>query len=339
MFKGLPFARALQQKGHRVEVLTGSPNYPSGFLYPGYKLRLIQKEKISDIPVIRTFLYPSHNSNKILRALNYLSFSFSAALIGSFLIEKPNVIYAYHPPATIMLPACLIKIVYNAPIVLDIQDMWTDTLLSTYTVKNKLLLKTLDYTCRLFYVLANRIVVLSPGFKRLLVSLGVSEDKIDIVYNWCDEENVFNNDLKKIQLPWSKDKFTIVYVGNLGRAQGLSSVLKAAKIIEEKDKEIQFVFIGNGVEADDLVQLSKNLNLDNVLFMPQKNPSEIGPFLRAADALLVHLKNDPLSSITIPSKTQTYIAVGRPIIMAVKGDAAEIVKKSRSGHMLRARKT
>ena len=331
MFKGLPFAKALQQKGHRVEVLTGFPNYPSGYLYPGYKLRLLQKEKIDDIPVIRTFLYPSHNSNKSLRALNYLSFSFSSALVGSLSIERPDVIYAYHPPATIMLPASLIKIAYNAPIVLDIQDMWPDTLLSTDMVKNKIMLKTLDYTCRLFYALADRIVVLSPGFKKLLVSRGVPEDKIDIIYNWCDEENLFNNDLKKMQLPWPKDKFTIVYAGNLGRAQGLSSVLKAAKIIAEKDKAIQFVFIGNGVEADELVQLSKKLNLDNVLFIPQKKPSEIGPFLRAADAFLVHLKNDPLFSITIPSKTQTYMAVGRPIIMAVKGDAAEIIKKAGAG--------
>jgi len=331
MFKGLPFAKALQQKGHRVEVLTGFPNYPSGYLYPGYKLRLLQKEKIDDIPVIRTFLYPSHNFNKILRALNYLSFSFSSALVGSLSIERPDVIYAYHPPATIMLPAFLIKIAYNAPIVLDIQDMWPDTLLSTNMVKNKIMLKILDYTCRLFYALADRIVVLSPGFKKLLVSRGVPEDKIDIIYNWCDEENLFNNNLKKMRLPWPKDKFTIVYAGNLGRAQGLSSVLKAAKIIAEKDKAIQFVFIGNGVEADELVQLSKELNLDNVLFIPQKKPSEIGLFLRAADALLVHLKNDPLFSITIPSKTQTYMAVGRPIIMAVKGDAAEIIKKAEAG--------
>jgi glycosyltransferase involved in cell wall biosynthesis len=332
-FKGLPFAKALQKRGHEVEVLTGFPNYPSGRLYPGYKVTLIKKEKLEGVPVIRTFLYSSHNDNKIMRFLNYISFAFSAAFVGSVSIKKPDIIYAYHPPATIMLPAFIIKLIYKAPIVLDIQDLWPDTIPSTNMLRNKIVIKLLDLICRLFYRLADKIIVLSPGFRGVLVKRGVPKDKIKIIHNWCDEDNMLKNNIKfKVKRrPWPEDKYNVLYAGNLGKAQALSSVLKAAQILKRRDPEVQIIFIGDGIESKYLVQLAGELDLNNVLFLPQMRPSEIGPYLISADALLVHLRDDPLFSITIPSKTQAYLAAGRPIIMAVKGDAAEIIKKSGAG--------
>jgi glycosyltransferase involved in cell wall biosynthesis len=164
------------------------------------------------------------------------------------------------------------------------------------------------------------------------VELGLDSKGIEIIYNWCDEDSILSKDnYDKSAIPWDLQKFTVLYTGNLGRAQALDAVLYAAKIIRDKYLNIQFVFVGAGVEADRLKKKAEKMNLDNVMFIPYKPASEIKRYMLAADALLVHLKDDPLFSITIPSKIQTYLAVGRPIIAGVRGDAAELIKESGAG--------
>ncbi len=332
MFKGLPLAKALKLKGHKVEVLTGFPNYPHGKLYPGYKIKLVKEEIIDEIKVIRTALYPSHDLSKIKRIVNYLSWSLSASILGSINVTRPDVIYVYHPPITAMIPAVCIKLVYNSQVILDIEDFWPDTLQATDMINNNHIIKLIGNICRFFYRMADKIIVLSPGFKKKLVELGLNSKKIEIIYNWCDEDSILSKDkYNKSAIPWDLTKFTVLYAGNVGRAQALDAVLYAAKIIRDKCLNIQFVFVGAGVEADRLKKKAEKMNLDNVMFIPYKPASEIKRYMLAADALLVHLKDDPLFSITIPSKIQTYLAVGRPIIAGVRGDAAGLIKESGAG--------
>ena len=330
MLKGMPFIKELRKRGHIVEVLTGFPNYPFGKLYPGYNLRLAYIEKIDGTRVIRTYLYPSHNRNAFLRIINYLSFAFFASLIGPFFIKKPDIIYVYHPPATTMFPAIICKYVFGAPIILDIQDMWPDTLMATGMIRSQKIINSIGFICKLFYKFADRIVVLSPGFKKLLISRGVHEDKIRIIYNWCDEDIIWtNNDSQK---EYSENGlFKIVYAGNFGMAQSLEYVLKAANIVQKKEPRIKFIFIGTGTEEDKLKKLSVKLGLINVEFRPFVEPKKVGVYISEADALLVHLKKEKLFEITIPSKTQMYMAAGKPIIMCVSGDAAELVKIAKAG--------
>lgn len=118
-FKGLAFARELVRHGHQVEVLTGFPNYPGGKLYPGYPVRLWQRECIDGIAVLRVPLYPGHGRSALGRIVNYASFAFSAAL-GSAFVARPDLVYVYHPPATIGLAALAAKMLYRVPIVYDI---------------------------------------------------------------------------------------------------------------------------------------------------------------------------------------------------------------------------
>jgi len=332
MFKGLPLAKALKLKGHKVEVLTGFPNYPHGKLYPGYKIKLVKEEIIDGIKVIRTALYPSHDLSKIKRTLNYLSWSLSASIIGSINVTRPDVIYVYHPPITAMIPAVCIKLLYNSQIILDIEDFWPDTLQATDMINNNHIIKLIGNISRLFYRMADKIIVLSPGFKKKLVELGLDSEGIETIYNWCDEDSILSKDhFNKSEIPWDLKTFTVLYAGNLGRAQALDAVLYAAKIIRDEYLNIQFVFVGAGVEADRLKKKAEKMNLDNVMFLPYKPASEIKRYIQAADVLLVHLKDDPLFSITIPSKIQTYLAAGRPIIAGVRGDAAELIKESGAG--------
>ena len=187
--------------------------------------------------------------------------------------------------------------------------------------------------CQIVYKAANKIVVLSPGFKKLLIDRGVPEGKIEIIYNWADDtaiKPVAQNPALADKLGLS-NRFNIMFAGNMGKAQALEAVLHAADLVKNDYPNIQFVFVGDGLETDNLKKISKDRKLANVLFLPRRPLSEIGEIMAMADVLLVHLKDDPLFAITIPSKVQTYLAIGRPILIGVRGDAADLVLKTQAG--------
>jgi len=332
-FKGLLFAKELSKLGHSVEVLTGFPNYPGGKLYDGYKIKFFQREVISDIPVIRVPLYPSHDSNPIKRILNYTSFALSASLLGFFLVKRPDVIYVYHPPATIGLPALFLHLLRRAPFVYDIQDLWPDTLAASGMLDNSAALWIIEKWCRFIYSQAAKIVVLSPGFREMLIRRGVPEHKIEVIYNWCEDDKIQatarNEDLAREF--GMVGRFNIVFAGTMGKAQALDAVLDAALLLRDKLSKVQFVFVGGGIDVGRLKEKTIEQGLTNVCFLSRRPISEIGNILNLADVLLVHLKDDPLFRITIPSKTQAYMAAGRPILMCVKGDAAALVEKAGAG--------
>ena len=329
--KGLVFAKELQRQGHEVQVLTGFPNYPVGKIYEGYKLKFKQTEFIDGIEVTRVALYPSHDSSVLKRIFNYISFAFMAALIGIFVTKKADVIYAYHPPLTVGIAAIFIKFFRRTPIVYDIQDMWPDTLKATGMLNNDKLLNIISMVCNQVYKYVDHIVVLSPGFKQLLMNRNVNEDKISVIYNWCDEEALETQTILKEEYNQIlSDKFNLIFAGNLGKAQGLDTLINVAKVLQN-NSQIQLVFVGDGTERDLLIKKVAELNLENVAFIPRVPMSEVGGILKRADVLIVHLKDDKLFEITIPSKTQAYMAMGKPILMAVKGDASDIVSKAQAG--------
>jgi len=332
-FKGLPFAKELSKLGYEVQVLTGFPNYPGGKVYDGYKIKLFQREIIDGISIFRVPLYPSHDNKALNRIANYTSFALSASFLGFLGIKRPDVIYVYHPPATIGLPALFLRLLYRVPFVYDIQDLWPDTLQTTGMVNSKVVLWLVKKWCQLVYSQAAKIVVLSPGFRDILNKRGVSMDKIEVIYNWCDEEHlqeVVRNESLGKELGMV-DRFNIVFAGTMGKAQSLSAVLDAARLLRDKLPKVQFVFIGGGIDIERLKKIKDAQGLTNVSFLPHRPMSEIGEILGLADVLLVHLKDDPLFKITIPGKTQAYMAAGRPILMGVKGDAAALVDKAGAG--------
>jgi lipopolysaccharide/colanic/teichoic acid biosynthesis glycosyltransferase len=330
-FKGLLFARELVARGHEVEVLTGFPNYPGGKIYPGYRIRPWARERLDGIDVLRVALYPSHNNSGLHRIFNYVSFFISAAVFGTALIRKPDVMYVYHPPITVGFAATVIGFLRRAPFVYDIQDLWPDTVAASGMMSNPRALGLLGSLCKLVYRRASHIAVLSPGFKETLARRGVPLDKIDVIYNWCDE-TVFKCDYECGARPVSSaDKLSILFAGTMGIAQGLDSVLQAAQICLRTAPTAEFVFVGGGVEWAKLERMAEEMKLDNVRFMPRQPMHAMGGILAGADVLLVHLKDDPLFRITIPSKTQAYLAAGKPILMGACGDAADLVKQSQSG--------
>lgn len=328
--KGLAFARALQAAGHSVEVLTGFPNYPGGKVYPGYRIRPWQVTELDGVRVVRVPLYPSHDGSALRRVLNYASFCASVAMLGPLLTRRCDVIYVYHPPASVTLAAAFLAKLRRVPLVCDIQDLWPDTLRATGMVNRSWMLKLVGTMCQALYRQAARIVVLSPGFAQRLAERGVPAEKIDVVYNWCDEAAL----RRPACLPppaAMRDRFNVVFAGTMGPAQALDSLLHAAARLADAAPHVQFVLVGGGIDRQRLQALAQWMALPNVVFLPRMPMNEIGSVLSAAEVLLVHLKDDPLFAITVPSKLQAYFAMGKPVINAVRGDAAALVARAGAG--------
>jgi glycosyltransferase involved in cell wall biosynthesis len=200
-------------------------------------------------------------------------------------------------------------------------------------LENKAALNVLTKVCDWVYRGADRLTVLSPGFKRKLIERGVAPEKIEVVYNWCDEASIqVDASLGKgIKPPEFSGKFVILFAGTMGLAQGLDTVLDCAMLLRETLPAVQFVLIGGGVDRPRLEKRAEDLGLKNVTFLPFRSPDTMDEIFAMSDALLVHLKDDQLYRITIPSKTQAYLYAGKPIIMAMRGDAADLVRKSGAG--------
>lgn len=330
--KGLKFAQRLQKLGFDVEVVTGFPNYPGGKVYDGYRIRPIMRETMEGVAVTRLALYPSHDSSRIGRILNYVSFFLSATLYLTFFASRAAVIYAYHPPLTTAVAALVGRFFRRTPVVLDIQDMWPDTLRATGMIGSDRVLRIIDIFCRWTWRRADHIAVLSSGFKTLLIERGVSKDKITVIPNWADEGAIASPSATRPGVFAEKGTFRVLFAGNMGPAQALDSVLDAASMVAgDQSSRIEFCFLGSGIDMERLKARAKAENLANVRFLPRVPMAEVGIWLAAADCLLVHLKADPLFAITIPSKTQAYMAAGKPVVMAVEGDAAELVRQSAGG--------
>lgn len=331
-FKGLLFAKELQAAGHQVQVLTGVPNYPGGKVYPGYQIKWLQKEMMDGVEVLRVPLYPSHDNSSAKRILNYGSFMLSTLFFGLFVARQAEVMYVYHPPLTTGISAALISKLRGIPFVYDVQDLWPDTLAATGMMSKPGLLKWIDRACNWVYRQAAHIVVLSPGFKHILQERGVPEQKLSVIYNWADETQLCTEPTPEDAEAFGMaEKFNVVFAGTMGKAQALDAVIEAAGLLQPQLPRVQFVFVGGGIQVDHLKELTQQKQLQNVRFLPRMPMSEVGRVLALSDALLVHLKDDPLFRITIPSKTQAYMAVGKPVVMGVKGDAADLIEKSGGG--------
>jgi glycosyltransferase involved in cell wall biosynthesis len=332
-FFGLPFAKELQRRGHHIQVITGFPNYPGGKIYDGYKITLLHKEIMEGIPVCRFPLYPSHDRSSLKRILCYATLSASMAALSPWIIEPADAAFVVQGPATIGFPATILKWFRGIPFVYNIQDIWPDSLLSTGMFSSRIGMKMLHAWCNFVYKRAAKITVITPGMKRALIDRGVPENKIEVIYNWCDDVLMCRSEPEKklAQQLGLAGKFNVIFAGNMGEAQALDKVIEAAALVASQYPDVQFVFIGSGIEVENLKVFAGTKNINNVLFLPRMSISEIGNALCLADVLLVHLRRDSLFAITIPSKTQAYLAMGKPILMAVEGDAADLVKKAKAG--------
>ena len=330
MIKGASFVRALIARGHEVQVVTGFPNYPVGKLYAGYRMSLGMTETVEGVVIHRVPLYPSHGSSSIGRVLNYFSYAFTAAFYGIFRAKRFDVIYAY-PPPTVALAAAAIGFFRRRPYAMDVQDLWPESVLKSGMKGTGRMGAMLAALCNFIYRRAGRIVAQSRGIAAKLVERGVPPEKIDVIFNWADEEAAAPSGKADLSRYDFEGRFNIVYGGNLGVFQGLDTLVRAAKIAGETVPQLQLLLIGDGSEAQGLRDLVAELDARNVRIEPGIPRSEIGDVFDAADILAIHLLKDPLFQITIPQKTQFYMAMGKPVLVGVEGEAARFILESGAG--------
>jgi len=325
-------ARDLVSRGHTVRAVTGFPNYPGGKLYPGYRLHWRQWEQLDGVRVLRLPLYPSHSRSAGKRVLNYASFAASASVLGSVLCGPADVMWVYHPPLTVGLPAWWIGWLRRVPFIYEVQDMWPETLAATGMLPSGRVAGWVGRLAKFIYSRAAAITVISLGFKRNLIDKGIPADKIHVIPNWADEDVYYPAPRDEILAAEHglMNRFNIMYGGNMGGAQAMDNVLEAAALLRDAP-DVQFVLIGDGVDVSTLQAAAQARELDNVRFIGRQPAQRMPHFYAWADGLLVHLKRDPLFEITIPSKTIAYLACGRPIISCVVGDAADVIQSADAG--------
>jgi len=330
-FKGASFAQELAARGHMVDVLTGFPNYPGGKVYAPYRLRLFQKEQRDGLDVYRVFLYPSHDRSSIGRVLNYASFFLSTLIFGLIFGRRYDVVYVYHPPITPSLAAALFCKVWHRPFLLDVQDLWPDSVFASGMLPKRAEI-ILNAICRFVYRSASGVVGQSDAMTASLITRGSSASTTRRIYNWATYRpaSIKDRPIERIANAMA-GKFNIVYGGNLGQAQALDVLIDAALLAAVEVPDLRLHLIGGGIDATMLRKKVEAVTTKNVIIHDPVSRAEMDRIFDLADVLILHLKNDPLYEITIPSKVQHYLACGKPIIAGLCGEAASILRAAKAG--------
>ncbi|WP_134768405.1 glycosyltransferase family 4 protein [Nocardioides sp. 1609] len=327
---------ALGDQGLDVEVLTGIPNYPSGNVREGYRAGSRTTEEHAGVVVHRTPLYPSHDASARGRLMNYASWALSSALLGQRLLRRSDVALVYSSPATAALPAMAGKVLWGTPYVLLVQDVWPDSIFASGFLTgraSRLVERAVDVFVRRAYAMASHVAVISPGMIDLLGSRGVPDDKLSLVYNWlpdaelavADDDSATEGLRVRLGIPPAESVF--LYAGNHGKAQALEPLVDA--FVEQVTEPSHLVLIGSGVSKADLV--ARASGSDRVHFLDPVSRAEAARLTASSDFHVVSLADEPLFAVTMPSKVQSGLAAGRPMLVVSRGDCAELVSTGGAG--------
>jgi glycosyltransferase involved in cell wall biosynthesis len=319
--------------GHHVTVITCAPNVPDGKIYEGYKNKLYQKEVIDGINVIRVWTYITANKGTIRRIINFLSYMFSAVFFCLF-VKKPDVIIATSPQFFCGWAGVIASRMRRVPLVLEIRDIWPESIVVVGAMKNKKLLRILEWLEIKMYHAAERIVTVGQGYKQKLIEKGVSDELISVITNGYDSEIFYprESDIEFRRMYKTNNEFICSYIGTIGMACGLEVVLEAAKILKvHRRNNIKFLLVGSGAVKEQLQRQAAEAKLDNVVFVDRQDKNVIPDFLSVTDACLVHLKKTELFKTVLPSKLFEAAAMAQPIILGVEGSAAQFVTDANAG--------
>jgi colanic acid biosynthesis glycosyl transferase WcaI len=327
--RAFDLAESLAGRGHRVTVITGVPNHPSSLGRPFCRAAPRTQVAAAGYRVVRVAVFRSENTRTLNRLLTYATFALSAAWAG-LRQHPPDAILAISPLPTGLaaLPAHWMR---RAPLVFDLQDIWPDSALAVGVMRPSPALRLLRRLECSFYRRCALIVGITEGFRSYLLSLGVRPERVAVIHNGVDWEMVAPRiaDQKLKSSHELEGKFIVGYVGNIGLAQGLTTLLDAAEAL--RDSPVKFILVGEGTDKVRLRKLARIRGLVNVEF-PDGVPRErVASILASCHALLLILRRDPLFEITIPSKLYEYMAAGKPIICSVGGEAASLVAASECG--------
>jgi len=317
------------RQGVEVTVITTVPNFPLGKPQPPYRNRLYARERIDGIDVIRVWSFLAPNSGVILRALDFGSFAVTGFVAG--LAQKADVIVATSPQMLTAVCARLLSRVKRRPWLFEVRDLWPESITAVGAMKEGLAMRLLRRLESTLYRSAERIVTVTEPMRARLVERGVPEEKVGVVPNGADLTRLLprlaSADLAgRLRL---EGKFVVGYVGTHGFAQGLEVVVRAASLIG--DRNIHFLFVGEGARREYLVELATQLNLQNATFVRGVSSEAAVEYLALADTVVVPLKNSALFDGALPSKIFEAAAMEKPLLLSAKGLSADIVREYNAG--------
>lgn len=322
--------RFLSEHGHSVKVLTGFPNYPEGRVFPGFHQRWRCHERLGGIDVLRVPMFTDHSHRAAARFLNYIAFGLSAATARSA-ARGADVIYIYATQMTPALGPWLWRITGGAPYVLHVQDLWPDSvsgssLVRTARARNAVESVLNPWLARV-YGRAAAVIGIAPTMVRTLVCRGVPESKVHLVYNWAEENTA--PPVPGAHTRSETGTTQVLYAGNVGDMQNLEVAVRAAH--QARDAGVHLTVVGDGVALPRVKALAESLGAGNVDFQGRMNSEYVSGLHQEADFALVSLRDLPVFRGTIPSKLQTALEQGVPVISTVQGDLRELVDELHLG--------
>lgn len=321
----------LVRRGHTVDLVTDVPNYPMGEVYPGYEKGERREEVHNGVHIIRTFTIPRKH-NTVFRLLNYYSYALSSSACAKTLADDYDVVFTNQTSPVMMSSAAFAYARKNhKKVVMYCMDLWPACLAAGGVSEDSPIYKFFGIVSKRLYNKPDRILITSQMFKDYLIQQhGVDECKIEYLPQYASAQ--FDSvEHSKI----SKDTIDLMFAGNIGAAQSLDTVLKAAELLKDEPK-LRWHIVGDGSELGNLKKMAEEKNLDNVIFYGRKPPEEMPRYYAMADAMLVTLTADRFISLTLPGKVQTYMAAGKPIIGAAIGEIPNVIEEAQCGYCAKA---
>ncbi|MEI7724867.1 MAG: glycosyltransferase family 4 protein [Bacteroidota bacterium] len=321
----LQLAKRLQKLGVEVTVLTAMPNYPQMRIYDGYRNKFYCFEFIEGIPVHRSWIYSGTSKAIVPRLINYFSFVKTSFLVGLFKIKKQDFILCESPPLFLGMSAWLLSKFKGARMIFNVSDLWPESAEKLGLVTNRSLLNLSTWLEEFLY----RHSVIVTGQTKGIVNNIASRFPNKCVFwlkNGADMEEISSIPADtdwRVSNGFSDHDFLLLYAGIIGHAQGLEVILKAANLLRDKP-EIKFLLAGSGPLRDQLITLKNSLNLTNVFFLENRPKHEVVPIIHAADIALIPLRKLDLFKGAIPSKIFENLALHKPILLGVEGEALEL---------------
>lgn len=327
-------ALGLRERGHEVTVFTGKPNYPEGRFFPGYGFFGRAQEDYHGVRVIRVPLIPRGAGGSLALFFNYLSFALFGSLLAPLRCRGAfDAILVYEPsPVTVGLPALALEWAKRAPVLFWVQDLWPETLSATGAVRSRWVLALVDRLVRFIYRRCDLVLVQSQAFTPRVQAQGVPAGKVRYYPN--SAEALYRPVAVEPQAPERRllpPGFRVMFAGNIGAAQDFETIMAAAEKLKA-EHDVRWVIVGDGRQYAWVEQEIARRGLRGTVHLLGRHPVESMPrFFALADVMLVTLKNDPIFALTIPAKIQSYLACGRPIVAALDGEGAQVVRESGAG--------
>jgi glycosyltransferase involved in cell wall biosynthesis len=340
---GAPAARVSElshywaKEGHEVTVLTGFPNHPTGVIpreYRGKMRRLVMRENVDGVNVVRTWLFPFPNRKASERMLNYSSFCISAAGTGIF-VSRPDVLIATSPQLLVGLSGWWLARIKRVPFVFEVRDLWPESLAAVgIGNQDSLLNRSLGAIAGFLYKRSDHIAVVTPAFEDYLIrTWGVPPEKLSVVENGVQTDQ-FTPDVNSVDLRkqlGAEGKFVVAYIGTMGIAHGLETLLQAAAELKKTMPNVLFLMVGEGADKERIENRARLQELTNILFVGQQAREKVPEFICASDACVVLLKKTDLFKTVIPTKMLEFMSCARPLILGVDGQARKIMDEAKAG--------